>query len=632
MFAQVLPLLAALSITPALAQDTARYTVWASVIFSRTGERTPEVLGSSPITLTSVGALEQQANGQFFRQRYLESSTNFSTDNGIGPAPLRGMSPELPDVQKLYVQALDEQCHVASAQAFLQGLYPPVSFAGNSSQLQEVVDPTSRLGNGSYVSSGITEASRAMVLTRLDGQALGPLDGYRYGQIHTSGMYDPEFVYVGGSLECPAFVFAVENYIGSAEFAVKSAATSAIYEKIGPAFLGGVLLPDRWGFINAYAIYDYLSYQNEHNSTAQELFASDEYKDPDTGLSYLETLHTLSNDQQYAWFGNKYAKNDITGENFEGGVEGSISTIAGNTLASKLLGQLQTAIAYEGAWYQLSLLFGDYEPMLSLFSLVDLPPLDSNFYGMPDYGSTVTFELFSYADSSDVTFPSEEDLWVRFWFRNGSDPSASFQSYPLFNWGPDASDMHWLDFQTAMLNIAVTDVGEWCQQCGASYIGSDRIFCSFWNASDSIDGGASLIAAAASGHHHGVSPAVAGAIGAIVTLVVAGLLFGLLMLIAGVRLHRVQSRKSEMGGFKGSQKLASDQDLTLPKGGAIVGATIETPASPVVGGHERVGSWELKQNDLPNIAASHPTARRPSFEEDDIGSSPFRPVKPDERV
>lgn len=151
MLPQALSLLAALSLPSASAQTTSRYTVWSSVIFSRTGERTPEILGSQPVTLTSLGALQQQANGQFFRQRYFESFNNFTTINGVGPAPLTGMSPEIPDVQKLYVQALDEQAHIGSAQAFLQGLYPPVSFAGNSSQIQQMVDPTSRLGNGSYV-------------------------------------------------------------------------------------------------------------------------------------------------------------------------------------------------------------------------------------------------------------------------------------------------------------------------------------------------------------------------------------------------------------------------------------------------------------------------------------------------
>ena len=75
----------------------------------------------------------------------------------------------------------------------------------------------------------------------------------------------------------------------------------------------------------------------------------------------------------------------------------------------------------------------------------------------------------------------------------------------------------------------------------------------------------------------------------------------------------------------------------MAAGGAVVGATVETPDSPVAGGHERVGSWELKQNEagMHNIAAPQP-ARRPSFEDDDIGdigAAPWqKPVKPDERV
>lgn len=614
MVSLLLPLLTALHLISAAAQVTGdtRYTVWASVIFARTGERTPEVLGTEPVTLTSVGAQQQYANGQFFRQRYFESYNNFSTTNGIGPAPITGMNPEIPDVQKLYVQALDTQSTVASAQAFLQGLYPPVSFGGNESEVQAMVDPTSRLANDTYVTP--------------------PLDGYRYAQIHTSGQYDPEVVYIAGSLNCPAFVFEIEDYLGTEQFAVMQALTLSDYQKIGPAFLSGVLPSEQWGFINAYAIYDYLSYQNTHNTTANTLFASEEYVDPNTGNSYLETLRHYANQQQYAWFGNANADNELTtGEGFDNGVKGSISTIAGNMLAAKMLGQLQTAIEYRGEWYQLSLLFGDYEPLLSLFALADLPPLDSAFYGMPNFGSVGVFELYAMSDPASVEFPDEEDLWVRFYFRNGTDADEPYQAYPMFNYGPDNFEMRWQDFQANMLKIGVPDVGQWCQQCGAGYSASDRIFCSYWNASNSIEG---LTALEGSSGHGGLHPAIGGVIGAIIALVIAGLIFGLLMLLGGIRFHRVKSHKSELGGFKGSRKLASDRDLTLPKGSAIVGATIETtPGSPVAGGHERVGSWELKQNDLPNIAAPHPAVRRPSWEDDDIGASPFRdPVKPHERV
>ncbi|KAK5165482.1 uncharacterized protein LTR77_009011 [Saxophila tyrrhenica] len=610
MLHSILPLLTFLLPT-VTAQSDARYTVWASVIFSRTGERTPEVLGSEPVTLTSVGARQQELNGHFFRQRYFESFNNFSTDNGVGIAPLPGMNPQIPDVQKLYVQALDEQSSVASAQAFLQGLYPPVSFSGNASEVQAMVDPSGRVANGSYVDP--------------------PLGGYRYAQVHTSGQYDPEFVYVGGSLQCPAFVEQVEEYIATPDFADVQAATLPVYQKIGPAFLGGVLSEDKWGFVNAYAIYDYLSYQNAHNTTASDLFASDEYTDPDTGASYIDTLRSYANQQQYAWFGNLYAENPITGTGFENDVKGSISTIAGNTLAAKMLNQLQTAIIYGGEYYQLSLLFGDYEPLLSLFALTSLPSLDSDFYGIPDFGSVAVFELFSIVEPGTVEFPDVEDLWVRFYFRNGTDINQPYRAYSLFNYGPDTMELKWTDFQEEMLKIVVGDIGQWCQQCGASYSGSDRIFCSYWNASDSLD----AVSTSSSSGSSGLSPAVSGVIGAIIALVIAGLIFALLMLLAGVRFHRVKSHKSELGGFKGSQKLASDKDLTLPKGGAVVGATVvETPGSPVVGGHERVGSWELKGGGMPNIAEPRPASvRRASWEDDDVGEGPFRdPVKADERV
>lgn len=156
-FRPAIALLAALLATlsaEATAQDIGetRYTVWASVMFSRTGERTPEVLGYQPVTLTSVGAQQQHSLGAYFRQRYLDSFMNMTTTNGIDLAPLPGFPPEIPDVSRLYVQALDEQPYVASAQAFLQGLYPPVSLSSNASEIQTIVDPTSKLANGTYVS------------------------------------------------------------------------------------------------------------------------------------------------------------------------------------------------------------------------------------------------------------------------------------------------------------------------------------------------------------------------------------------------------------------------------------------------------------------------------------------------
>ncbi|KAK3706939.1 hypothetical protein LTR37_012438 [Vermiconidia calcicola] len=612
MFGLVAALVAGAFLPLTAAQDDTRYTVWSSVIFSRTGERTPAVFGTIPTQLTSLGAQQQESNGAFFRQRYLDSPGYTNSTSGLDGAPVVGLSPDIPDVRELYVQALDQQTTIASALAFLQGLYPPISFADDDDDVQELIDPTSKLANNTYVTP--------------------PLDGYRYAQVHTSGVYDPEFVYLGGSLECPAFSEAVNAYTETAEFAVMQASTMQIYQNVGPVLLSDVLPSTMWSYVNAYAIYDYLNYHNAHNVTVASLLSDPDFINPGNNISYLDRLRWLADEQMNSWLGNLYAENDYSPTSgFVPGVRGSISTIAGNTLAARMLGQLQTAVQYQGEYYKLSLLFGDFEPLMSLFALLDLPPWETRFLGLPNFGSVAVFELFSSSELGTVEFPSEEDLWVRFYFRNGTDSEEPYQAYPIFNHGPDSFEMQWTEFEAAMSEIAVGNIGDWCSQCAASYSGSDRIFCSYWNASDSID----FETLSTSSHHHKVSPAVAGVIGAIVAHVVAGLLFGLLMLVGGVRFHRVRSHKSEMGGFKGSQKMASDKDLVLPKGGAIVGATVETPSSPVTG-NERVGSWELKQHDLPNIMAPRAVARRPSYEDDDVGdvgAQPFRqPVQPDERV
>lgn len=390
------------------------------------------------------------------------------------------------------------------------------------------------------------------------------------------------------------------------------------------------MTPNEWDYINAYVIYDYLSYMNEHDETTNALFSNPDYINPATNISYLDTLRWYADEQQYAQLGNLYAKNDITSQPFPEGTTGSISTIAGNMLAAQMLSLLEENIRSSGQYFKFSLLVGDYQPLMSFFALTGLPADDSKFYGLPEYGSVGVFELYSMSDLTDgLIYPSVDDLWVRFYFKNGTDLNEPYQAYPLFNMGPDSFEMTYGDFQAAMTTISIGEIGIWCQQCGPQPTESTRIFCSYWNTSDSLAGDFTE----QDSSHHGVSPVVGGVIGAIVALVLAGMIFGAIMLIGGVRMHRVHSRKSELGGFRGSQKLASDKDLTLPKGGAIVGATVETPGSPVPGGHERVGSWELKNHDLPNIAGAHP-AHRPSFEEDDdvgdIGNR--KPVRPDERV
>lgn len=420
-----------------LAQE--QYTVWASVIFSRTGERTPEVLGYIPTTLTSLGAQQAYSSGTFFRDRYIAS---VNIIDGVDSAPMQGLSAESIDSMQLYVAALDEQYSVASAQAFVQGLYPPYTLNASTAI---VLDPTSVLANATYVQS--------------------PLSGYQYAQIHAFGALDAEFPSVGGSLDCPAFDVSAVAYTNTPEFAATEAASKNLYQAIGGPLLSGVLEDeDTWDYYNAYAIYDYVNYQNAHNISFAALLSEPRYIDPSTNISYFDALRWYADEQQYAQLGNVSAVNDYTDDVWPADVTGSISTIAGNLLAAKMLAQLQVAIETGGQYYKLSLLFGDFEPLMSLFALTGLPHMDSNFYGLPGFGSVAVFELFSTTSNGDAEFPDTDDLWVRFYFRNGtdgSDASGDFQAYPLFNRGPSETDMSWNDFQTAMYGILLGDVGEW---------------------------------------------------------------------------------------------------------------------------------------------------------------------------
>lgn len=300
--------------------------------------------------------------------------------------------------------------------------------------------------------------------------------------------------------------------------------------------------------------------------------------------------------------------------------------------------------------------------MLSLFSLLSLPNLNSDFYGMPDYGSALVFELFdlygngdgdgaaSNAVASNDTYPDESDLWVRFYFRNGSDygsglPSdpldseKDYRAYPIFGHGPDATSMTWSDFQTEMNNIMLSDVGEWCDTCNAY-----SVFCPAYTDDDS--GWTGSGSASKSQRSSSMTPQVAGVIGAAVTLGVFLIAF-LAAVLGGVRVHRGNnafSKKPDLGGFKGSAKLASDQDLTLPKNGAPMGANRASEATVVgdVKGHERVGSWELKEPASPSsptggfgslgkdieAGLSFDPARRSFDEGDDVGIA--KPVRPRE--
>lgn len=259
---------------------------------------------------------------------------------------------------------------------------------------------------------------------------------------------------------------------------------------------------------------------------------------------------------------------------------------------------------------------------------------DDDFRAIPPFASAMIFELFS--TGRNETFPqNEDDLWVRFYYHNGTeDFNGQLIAFPMFNNGPSNTDMKWLDFQNMFSRIMMNTIVDWCKTCS-----SPSMFCT------GVDQDKILISSPktpSSRNSNAVSPAVGGVIGAVVTLAVAGLLFAIAMLAGGIRFHRVQRGKnSALGGFKGSDKLASDADVAaLSKGGAMPAGVVSFGASSTdaVNGrarHERVGSWELRQKEFGggyksgDMGEGFPSPRE-SFEHIDAVAS--RPVQPRETV
>jgi hypothetical protein len=366
----------------------------------------------------------------------------------------------------------------------------------------------------------------------------------------------------------------------------------------------GTDLSDR-DYTYALEINDYLQYQYAHNSSIFRALANDS-----SLAGVYDKVRTLADEE--AWY--------IYANTSSSGTDSDDQAIAGKTLAANVLGSFQKLIADKMSTgdqtdmsYPLTLSFGEQEPIISLISLMMADWHDTYFRSIPTFGSAMIFELFSTGVNS--TFPTrKEDLWVRFYFRNGTDTGDNqLTAFPIFGNGPSRTDIRWPEFQDMFSRIMMSTVKDWCATCS-----SPSLFC--WG----VNGGdGSPVLPSSRQKHYAVSPAVGGVIGAIVTLAVAGLLFGLAMLLGGIRFHRVQrSKKSELGGFKGSNKLASDPDLSLANNGAPPAGITFVPDSKK--GHERMGSWELRQKEY---GGEH--ERRESFGAMDAVA---KPVQPDERV
>ncbi|KAJ5468843.1 hypothetical protein N7475_006595 [Penicillium sp. IBT 31633x] len=501
--------------------------------------------------------------------------------SGSSGTGIQNISPIILDSNDVDVLSTTDQNTVGSAQAFMQALYPPLGSMEVSS---------TQSANGSF--------------------AQAPLNGYQYPRIVTIGEADPQSILIEGQTVCPMYHAAEAEYRNSEEVQDITRDTEAFYRKLWKLALSATYDDASVTYTNAVQISEYLEYEVVHNASLLE------------ALNEADIIHARWLADQYLWSTNSQQSSS------SGSTIRVISPIAGQTLASSILAAFDLNIQESGDRHKMTLLFGGDEPAVALSSLIGLASKQqSNFLSRLVRGGSFVFELYSFEDSSNLypTYPGSDNLYVRFLLHNGTDNATEFEPYSLFGHGPSRASIPYTEFRSELETFAVASTQEWCLRCN-----SDSVFCN-----------GVLDQSASQPEKKRMSPAVAGVIGAIVTLIVVGVISALAFFVWGIR--KSKAHKGSRGGFKGPDKLADDADVSFrePIWESSKTNNAQSPndlsTGVVVQGHERTGSWEMEEGKkaIENIQTEGTQALSPFEEttEDDWRiHSGLRPVKVRESV
>lgn len=265
-------------------------------------------------------------------------------------------------------------------------------------------------------------------------------------------------------------------------------------------------------FKNAYTIFDLLNVASIHNASVSL---------PDTADFFQ--LRTLADQHE---FGLAYNQSE------------PIRAVTGSILAAQVTQALNGTITGKGK-NVLNIQFGAYAGMLSYFGLANLTAASPSFFGVPDYASSLVWELVTNATVSNTSYPSTDDISVRFFFHNGTTSNISEPvEFPLF--GTARSPLPWSEFVDSSAKFAIGSQAQWCSACGNSTGVCSPSALNDGSGSNSTLGSSSSDSDSNSGGGSGISKAVAGVIGAMVTL---GVILGLELLLILVGGFRLVSKK-----------------------------------------------------------------------------------------
>ncbi|KAJ3042242.1 hypothetical protein HK097_002085 [Rhizophlyctis rosea] len=343
------------------------------------------------------------------------------------------------------------------------GSDPMTGFSETYYQNQTYVrssDTDRTINSAQSLLQGLFPASAAPTLTLANGTTLNaPGTGDQQVPIH---VVDNNIDYVlRGWFNCTKLDNHVNELFKSKEFTDYQAQHQGLLDAISPRFGRSLALSDMWN------VFDYLNVQRSYNSSFQDLTSS-QWSELTDMVNYLE----------YQKFKPGYAAANFINE---------------------VVTQLQGA-AVPGSAQKFTYYSGHYTTFTNFFGLTGLSTTNTSLQAIPDYGSTLIFEL--------LATPGSNDRFVRFSYRNGYAAPVAFPIANLPVIAPLA------DFVKTMDQWSKSGLKGWCDICGNTV----NRGCETLNLKSGDD-----VGAAEAKNEGGVTPVVGGVIGAVVGVLVTGL-------------------------------------------------------------------------------------------------------------
>ncbi|KMU87879.1 hypothetical protein CIHG_05646 [Coccidioides immitis H538.4] len=299
----------ALFAATANAQTELKEKIWGTVVFTTVGQGNP---GLSDAELTPLGTRQLIHAGASVRNRYIsplpEGAVEFHQIDGIPPSNFTN--------GEIDVVVTSDQLTSASAQAFMQGLYPPTSLP--------------RSDNASF-----------------------PLSNFE-----TLTPANPAVIELAGNVNCPVLNGVRLALLQNEDLDALQDGAEAFYRVLYARVLDGLIKPNKLHLLNARLIWEHLDYQYANNETARNLISAEEL----LRARYLASRMTSAlNSQPFTMADRQYTR-----------------AVAGKTLAPAITRALESNVESRGTNKKMSLLFGDVSTMIAFASVAGPPTCKSD--------------------------------------------------------------------------------------------------------------------------------------------------------------------------------------------------------------------------------------------------------------